>query len=117
MAAFERKNPAGEVEVIVRENLIKLRKAAGWTLAELADRSGLPVVSVSRIEAGNRRITVDDLVVMASLFEIDPANLLVPLKIEHKIHVEVDRTFLSAAESIDRMVTKLDRLDSSGKGA
>ena len=64
-----------------------LRKMKGWTITELAERSGVGRGHVSRIEAGKYAVSLDILQAIAEAFDmtvdlIDPriANLA-PLKV------------------------------------
>lgn len=64
-----------------------LRKMKGWTITELADRSGVGRGHVSRIEAGKYAVTIETIQAIAEAFDmtvdlIDPriANLA-PLKV------------------------------------
>lgn len=74
----------GEVGERVRRNVQLLRKARRMTYVELsAVLHGLgrpiPVLGLRRIEAGTRRVDVDDLAVLAEVFGAPPAALLEPL--------------------------------------
>jgi transcriptional regulator with XRE-family HTH domain len=50
---------------LVRKRLRALRVAQGWSLEELASRAGLSQSSLSRIENGQRRLALDQLVTLA----------------------------------------------------
>lgn len=70
--------PTGEQ---VRKNVARLR--AGWQYKELSEalgRVGHPIapLGLRRIEAGERRVSVDDLVALAVVFEVSPLTLLLP---------------------------------------
>lgn len=60
----------------LRENLIRLRAARGWTQADLARRAGIPQSSVSRLESGShasgRWSTIE---AIASALGVDAAEL------------------------------------------
>jgi len=56
-------------EELARYRLRSLRTARGWSLDELARRSHLGPSTISRIETGHRRITLDHLVSLATALE------------------------------------------------
>lgn len=56
--------------------LIEARKAAGFTQSELANRLRCHQSFVARVESGERRIDVVELVVLARALSIDSAVLL-----------------------------------------
>lgn len=60
----------------LRRALVEARQAAGLTQAELALRLGAHQSMVARIEGGERRIDVVEMIVLARALEIDPAVLL-----------------------------------------
>ncbi len=55
----------GEVDSLVRKRIRALRLAQGWSLDELASRAQLSQSSLSRIENGQRRLALDQLVTLA----------------------------------------------------
>lgn len=72
--------PAGER---VAENVVRLRKARGMSLRALSERLaelGRPILSsgLSKIEQGERRVDVDDLVALAAALNVSPGWLLLP---------------------------------------
>lgn len=54
-----------EVESLVRKRIRALRVAQGWSLGELAARANVSQSTLSRIENGQRRLALDQLVVLA----------------------------------------------------
>jgi transcriptional regulator with XRE-family HTH domain len=54
----------------------KLRLAKGWTLAELADQSGIPVSTLSRVELGQNGLNSDKLVRLCRALEVDMPGLV-----------------------------------------
>lgn len=58
------------------ENVRTARKARGWTQEDLAQRTGLATVQVSRIERGQREIRLTTLLRLLAAFEVPPAELL-----------------------------------------
>lgn len=55
----------GDLDSLVRRRLRALRMAQGWSLEELASRAHLSQSSLSRIENGQRRLALDQLVTLA----------------------------------------------------
>ncbi|MFE9251542.1 helix-turn-helix domain-containing protein [Streptomyces sp. NPDC007088] len=55
----------GELDSLVRKRIRALRVAQGWSLDELATRARMSQSSLSRIENGQRRLALDQLVVLA----------------------------------------------------
>ncbi|GAA4206389.1 helix-turn-helix domain-containing protein [Microbispora amethystogenes] len=56
---------SGDLDSLVRKRLRALRVAQGWSLEELATRANLSQSSLSRIENGQRRLALDQLVTLA----------------------------------------------------
>jgi transcriptional regulator with XRE-family HTH domain len=54
-----------ELESLVRKRIRALRVAQGWSLEELARRANVSQSTVSRIENGQRRLALDQLVTLA----------------------------------------------------
>ncbi|WP_227870066.1 helix-turn-helix transcriptional regulator [Streptomyces otsuchiensis] len=54
-----------ELDSLVRKRIRGLRVAQGWSLEELATRANLSQSSLSRIENGQRRLALDQLVTLA----------------------------------------------------
>ncbi|WP_369217283.1 helix-turn-helix domain-containing protein [Streptomyces flavofungini] len=54
-----------ELDSLVRKRIRALRVAQGWSLEELANRAHLSQSSLSRIENGQRRLALDQLVTLA----------------------------------------------------
>ncbi|MEV1024925.1 XRE family transcriptional regulator [Streptomyces sp. NPDC050264] len=55
----------GELDSLVRKRIRALRLAQGWSLEELAGRAKVSQSTLSRIENGQRRLALDQLVVLA----------------------------------------------------
>ncbi len=55
----------GDLDSLVRKRIRALRVAQGWSLEELASRAHLSQSSLSRIENGQRRLALDQLVTLA----------------------------------------------------
>lgn len=73
------------LEDTARRRLRTLRQARGWTLDDLAARAHVGASTISRIETGQRRLAVDQLVTLAralgitvdDLFAEDDGDLLI----------------------------------------
>ncbi|MFD9948653.1 helix-turn-helix domain-containing protein [Nonomuraea sp. NPDC059023] len=55
----------GELDGLVRKRIRALRVAQGWSLEELATRANVSQSTLSRIETGQRRLALDQLVTLA----------------------------------------------------
>jgi DNA-binding Xre family transcriptional regulator/quercetin dioxygenase-like cupin family protein len=64
------------IEDTARRRLRGLRVARGWTLDELARRSGIGASTISRIETGHRRLAIDQLADLARALETTIDDLL-----------------------------------------
>ena len=56
-------------------NVRELRHEKGWTQEELADRSGLAPVQISRVERGTREVRLTTLLRLVSALETNPTRL------------------------------------------
>lgn len=75
-ATPSRRVALGETGELVRENIRYCRTKRGMTQAELAVAAELPTQSITEIENGARRVTVDDLVSIARALRVTNARLL-----------------------------------------
>lgn len=57
-------------------NVRALREEKGWTQEELADRSGLTSVQISRVERGVREVRLTTLMRLLMALETTPGRLL-----------------------------------------
>lgn len=78
-----RGNPAGITNTHVAHNIRAARQAIGMDLRTLSDSIAdtgrkLSPSGISKMEAGDRRVDVDDLTVLAYLLRTTPAALLTP---------------------------------------
>lgn len=78
-----KKNPLGPTGDTVRENVLRYRTRLNLGYADLARRlealgRPIPVLGLSRIERGERRIDVDDLMALAVALGVSPTSLLLP---------------------------------------
>ena len=74
----------GSTGDVVRQNVRTLREQRKMTYVELTetlDTLGrpIPVLGLRRLEAGERRVDVDDLIALAEVFGVTPSVLLEPL--------------------------------------
>lgn len=67
-----------DMDAIVRLRIRGLRQAKGWSLEALANRAGMSVSTLSRIETGHRRIALDQLVPLARSLETTIDELVAP---------------------------------------
>ena len=58
------------------ENVRRARGQRGWTQEELAHRTGLAVVQISRIERGVREVRLTTLLRLLAALEVAPGELL-----------------------------------------
>lgn len=75
----DKRNPLGPTGEVVRANIARFR--AGMQYKELAERLAdlgrpIPTLGLRRIEAGERRVDVDDLVALAIALNVTPNALL-----------------------------------------
>lgn len=82
--------PTGEA---VRANVKRFREALNLTFAELSRRldvlgNPIPSLGLRRIEQGDRKVDVDDLVALAVVLKVTPSILLLPDTGNRDDHVE-----------------------------
>jgi transcriptional regulator with XRE-family HTH domain len=71
--------PSGEsVDVRVRRRLREIRTERGLTLREVAERSSIDVSTLSRLEAGKRRLALDHLPRLAEALGVTTDDLIGP---------------------------------------
>lgn len=78
-----RRGPLGPAGNNVRRNIRRLREQRRWGYREVEDRLArvgrvIPALALSAIDAGERRVDVDDLVALASVFDLSVEELLLP---------------------------------------
>jgi transcriptional regulator with XRE-family HTH domain len=80
----EKRNPLGPTGETVRANVQRLREAQNLGYARLARildeeiERPIPELGLRRIESGDRRVDVDDLVALAAALGVAPVTLLMP---------------------------------------
>jgi transcriptional regulator with XRE-family HTH domain len=67
---------AAELQVILAENLRRLRSEHGLSQEAFALRSGIHRTYIGGIERGERNVTLDTVARIAAAFGVDPADLL-----------------------------------------
>jgi transcriptional regulator with XRE-family HTH domain len=70
------KSPEEPVDVRVRRRLRELRAERGLTLAQVAERASLDLSTLSRLEAGKRRLALDHLPALAAALGVSADDLL-----------------------------------------
>lgn len=76
-------NGVGPTGMTVARNVARLRNARGLTtvqLAKLLEDAGRPITasSITKLELGQRKVDVDDLIVIALALRVSPTALLLP---------------------------------------
>jgi transcriptional regulator with XRE-family HTH domain len=83
LSMVEKRNPLGPTGETVRANVERLRGDQNLGYAKLASilkgiGREIPELGLRRIESGDRRVDVDDLMALAVAFGVTPATLLMP---------------------------------------
>ncbi|MFC9874340.1 helix-turn-helix domain-containing protein [Nocardia salmonicida] len=89
----EKKNPLGPTGETVRANIARHRAGLNLGYAELSRQlealgRPIPVLGLSRIEKGERRVDADDLMALAVVLDVPPADLLLPYDVDKAEKVE-----------------------------
>ncbi len=79
-----RGNDIGPTGITVGENIRRIRGEQSFTQADMAKNLAenghpIPVASIGRIESGDRRVEVDDLMAIAIVLGVSPLALLLPM--------------------------------------
>lgn len=72
--------PARPLHEIVAENVRRLRKAYGWTQAQLAEMLEIPQPAVARIERGERGLNSSTIDALADALNQPVAALVTPVE-------------------------------------
>jgi transcriptional regulator with XRE-family HTH domain len=77
------RGPLGPAGNNLRRNIRRIREQYGWSYREVEERlsrvgRAIPAVELGWIDAGERRIDVDDLVALAAVFGLSVEELLQP---------------------------------------
>jgi transcriptional regulator with XRE-family HTH domain len=76
----------------VAERLRELRRRSGHTLTELAHRTGVSLSTLSRLESGQRRPTLDLLLPLARIYEVTLDELVgLPTPEDPRVHARTSR--------------------------
>lgn len=70
--------PKGRTQAKPGASLRALRKQRGWTLAEVSERTGLPIPTLSRVENDKMALTFDKLTRISDGLQVDIAELIGP---------------------------------------
>lgn len=82
---------ASKFEDMVRDRLRALRTARGWTLDELALRAHISPSTLSRLETGQRRLAIDQIVTLARVLETTIDELLAESRQEEDVVIKPRR--------------------------
>ena len=82
----------GELDSLVRNRIRALRVAQGWSLEDLAARAQLSPSSLSRIENGQRRLALDQLIDLARALNTSLDQLVAMATDDVISHPMIDRT-------------------------
>ncbi|MER6198013.1 helix-turn-helix transcriptional regulator [Streptomyces sp. NPDC001586] len=98
----------GDVGVRLAAEVAAHRQRHGWDQAELAARvsdAGRPMSPsvLGKVEAGARRVDVDDLAALARALEVEPSELLGDLKIEGRKRVPAGPVEASVRDDLDAL--------------
>jgi len=77
------RGPLGPAGNNVRRNIRRLRDQRQWSYREVEERlsrvgRAIPVLALSAIDTGERRVDVDDLVALAAVFDLGIEELVQP---------------------------------------
>ncbi|MEU3287807.1 helix-turn-helix domain-containing protein [Streptomyces longwoodensis] len=101
----EKKNPLGPSGERLRLNIARVREARGMSKKDLSEKVAalgrpIPPLGISRLEAGTRRVDVDDLIALALALRVSVNALLLPRDGDGTESVELtDSVSLTAAEA------------------
>lgn len=109
-----------EVRKIIGSRLSLARQRAGLSQAQVAERLNLPRPSIAEIEAGRRRVAVDEMIRFADLYQVD-MNWLSGRDAD-KVDTARDRLQLAArhvanlkSEDLDKVIDLLTSLKGEDK--
>ena len=68
--------PEEPVDARVRRRLRELRTERGLTLAQVAERASIDISTLSRLEAGKRRLALDHIPALAAALGVSADDLL-----------------------------------------
>jgi transcriptional regulator with XRE-family HTH domain len=84
----------GPTAATVAANILRLRRARGLSTYALSDRlsaAGKPIApsALSKVERGQRQVSVDELMTFAAVLDVSPSALLLPLEDDPAVEVEI----------------------------
>lgn len=87
----------GPVSRYAADNLVRLRKARGLSTTRLSAAlkeigHSIPATGITRIEKGERRVDVDDLVALSVALKVSPGALLLPPTVVGEVEVAGSKT-------------------------
>lgn len=90
--AEKQKTPLGPTGETLRQNVKRIRDSRRLTYVELSNRLAeigrpIPVLGLRRIEAGERRVDVDDLVALARVLGVNVSALLLPPTADQDVEI------------------------------
>ena len=71
-------DPGTDIDTIARARLRAIRQSRGWSLDELAERANVGPSTISRLETGNRALSLDVLVPLARALGVGVDVLVAP---------------------------------------
>lgn len=109
-----------ESKKIIGSRLALARQRAGLSQAQVAEKMKLPRPSISEIEAGRRRVAVDEMLLFADLYQVD-MNWLSGQGVEKADEIR-DKLQLAArqvanlkSEDLEKVIDLLTSLKTKGK--
>ena len=108
MIAGDSANPLTPLEGVAAR-LRELRHRSGYTLTELAERAGVSLSTLSRLESGQRRPTLDLLLPLARIYQVTLDDLVgVPAPEDPRVHARASRrggvTFVPLSRRSDDLI-------------
>ena len=104
----ERDDPLAPLDGVAAR-LRELRRSSGHTLTELAQRTGVSLSTLSRLESGQRRPTLDLLLPLARIYQVTLDDLVgVPAPEDPRVHAKTSRrggvTYVALSRRSDDVV-------------
>lgn len=98
-------SPIGPTGDTVRSNIEMLRKGEGLTYAEMSRQLSeagrdIPPLGLRRLEAGERKVDVDDLMALAVVLDVAPIRLLMPSTWSTAIDAEATGTGVRSTQDL-----------------
>lgn len=86
--------PSGPTAATVAANVLRLRHARGLSTYALSDRlskagKSIAPSALSKVERGQRQVSVDELMTLAAVLDVSPSALLLPLEDDPAVRVEI----------------------------